>query len=294
MIEQNANDTAEVSYPDDFAAFEAQMQGGKPAEPAAEEETEEETPSEDSGGKTPESKTADESETSDDDPEPEKENEEKPSKRGLEKRFRDLTSQVRELKAALAAKAEPGVASPKVDHAKAESGEPQTGDFDTYEDYVRALAKFTVREERAAQTRAEQQKTVVDVWTERESAVRAKHADYDDVVASVDDIVFPQAMGEALMDSEKGPEIAYYLASNREEAERIATLNPVAAIRAIGAIEAKLSTPPPAPKPKPKVSSAPEPITPVSKPSATRATRFDDPGVDFATFEKAANARFSR
>jgi hypothetical protein len=289
--------TTTPEYSDDFAEFERQMQGG--AKVADVETATEETPSEDADA----SESVDESETSkddehgagEDDKPADDDNDKKPgSKRGLEKRFKDLTSQVRELKAALAAKADTGVASPKADTGNntAAPGEPKAADFDTYEDYVRELSRYTVRQERAAADQQNAANAVLDSWKSRAEAVRTTHADYDEGLAEVNDLHFSDAIRDALLDSEHGPAIAYEIAKDRAEAERIAKLSPVQAIKEIGAREARLQLATSKAQPKTRVSNAPEPITPTSRAAAPRAVRFDDPDVDFKTFEKAANARF--
>ena len=135
---QASNDTPEV-YPDDFADFEAARRGDTPKA----------TPSEDSK----ESETADESETTDDKEQTDGDNaeggegeDEKPkSKRGIDKRFRELTTKIRGLEAALAAakpESTPEVAKPAAS-APAE-GKPVAGNFETYEEYTEALTLCTI------------------------------------------------------------------------------------------------------------------------------------------------------
>jgi hypothetical protein len=65
-------------------------------------------------------------------------------------------------------------------------------------------------------------------------------------------------MYEAMRESEVGEQIAYHLGKNPAEAARIAALSPIASIREIGKLEAKLSiTPPPAQTLKPSNAPAP-------------------------------------
>ena len=79
-------------------------------------------------------------------------------------------------------------------------------------------------------------------FNERESKASEKYADYTEVTRdpSINQVVTP-VMANAILGSEMGPELHYYLAKNRSEAMRIARLDPVAAVRAIGRIEEKLS-----------------------------------------------------
>src|SRR4029453_2627887 len=153
MPEKPAAETPAIEAPENYQDYKTFRETGKL--PAAEPEKPPDT-SEGSDAEKPEQpETASESETDEEKQEPERDEQGRFAKRGLEKRFRDLTSEIRELKQQLAAKAEPGVASPK---AEPES-EPKADDFTEYADYVRALTKYTAtqvaREERVAANQAE-------------------------------------------------------------------------------------------------------------------------------------------
>lgn len=65
-------------------------------------------------------------------------------------------------------------------------------------------------------------------------------------------------MAEALIESDTGIDVAYYLATNTAEAEKIAKLPPVAQARAIWELESKVQD-----QRKPAVSKAPPPVKPV-------------------------------
>jgi len=304
-----------VSYPDDYAAFEAQMQGGKTAEASpetpsedsneSERDGESETPKDTEPPAKPQAKPEDEAEQPEAKakPEDQDEDDDKPeSKRGINKRFRDLTSKIRGLETELARTKTAPEAKPEI--AKPESvseGKPVLDTFDTYEAFIEALSDWKADQrdlKRAAEETArkadEESKVLAKAWTDRQAAAKATYADYDEALEDVDDIVFPSSVRHALSAHEAGPELAYQLAKNRPEAERISKLDPIAAVLALGVFAAKSIKSEAAPQPKLKVSSAPEPITPASKPSASRALRIDDPDIDFAQFEKTANARFNR
>jgi hypothetical protein len=64
----------------------------------------------------------------------------------------------------------------------------------------------------------------------------------------------------AIVNSEVPDKLIKYLANKPEEAERIAGLSEVGQIKAIGAIEDKITAPPPKPK---KKTEAPKPVNPV-------------------------------
>lgn len=285
---QASNDTPEV-YPDDFADFEAARRGDTPKA----------TPSEDSK----ESETADESETTDDKEQTDGDNaeggegeDEKPkSKRGIDKRFRELTTKIRGLEAALAAakpESTPEVAKPAAS-APAE-GKPVAGNFETYEEYTEALTLWTI-DQRESKRAADQSRKQLEAaqneaaaqWDKRLDAARKQLEDFDELVLENDQVNITDAMKQAIFEADRGPEVAYFLAQNPAEAERIAKLSPVAAVRAIGKIEDGLTPKAKAaPTTKPKVSSAPAPITPSSRPAANSAKKPLGEVSDFAEYER--------
>ena len=68
---------------------------------------------------------------------------------------------------------------------------------------------------------------------------------YPDIEKVFTDNTLPMspAMAETLMESEKGPEVAHYLLANREAAQRIKEMSPLAAARELGRIEATIALP---------------------------------------------------
>jgi hypothetical protein len=116
------------------------------------------------------------------------------------------------------------------------------------------------RQEEAAQQRAK-------TFTDKESAFRAEHPDYD-AVARNPALPITQQVAEVILETDDPPAIAYYLGQNPQEAAAIAQMTPHQIGRAIGRIEAKLSAPPAsdAPRqPEPKtVTKAPAPVTTLS------------------------------
>lgn len=81
-------------------------------------------------------------------------------------------------------------------------------------------------------------------FEERKAAFVESHPDFDDVVLT-DELTITPAMTEAIVSSEDGPAVAYWLGQNPDEAARIAKLGPVAQVLELGRIEAKLGQTPP-------------------------------------------------
>lgn len=226
-------------------------------------------------------------------------------KSGYQRRIDKLTREKRELEARLAAleqrvaggdKKPAGEAAETKPEAKAPAGDgrPNPEDFDTYEAYTEALVDWkTEQAERRRAAEAAERRTF-EAWTARLEAARQAHDDFDEVVDS--ELPLSDAMFQAIVESEQGAELAYYLGSHPEEAERIAKLSPVAAIRALGRIEASLDQSHTAPKPKPAVSSAPKPAPRVSGGKAGSTPSVYDASVaeDYNAWERARRAELRR
>ena len=279
--------TGEVSIPEDFAAYQQYRTTGEL--PKAEETSE-------VAAEEPAAESASESETEGDQEEPGQERDDKGrfSKRGIQKRFHELTSKIRDLETQLSSRDTTSPANSEVNPELAQQsrpqGEPQPGDYADVNEYIADLTKFTIRSEQQAQQRQyvdrinqEQERVAFESWTKREAALRSKHEDYDEAIESVKIPATP-AIGELrsfLAESEVGPELLYHLAKHPAEVERIAALPPRRAIAEIGKLEDKLSTPT---KKAPAVTKAPPPpqtVSTKSSPGQKPLTQVED----FAEYE---------
>jgi hypothetical protein len=147
---------------------------------------------------------------------------------------------------------------------------PVTPDqFSSDEAYVDALA-----EQKAARLfeQRDQQKKEFEVnesFHEKVESVRVKYDDFD-VVAFNPDIPVSNAMAEIIRSSDVGPDLAYYLGKNREEAVRISEMTVAQQGAALARLEVKISNAPPVKK----TSSAPAPISPVN-PRGSASVEYD-------------------
>lgn len=231
--------------------------------------------------------------------------EDKPKGKGLQKRFDKLTKKIHELEAKLAEKPASGKADVvNPESAKTPEGKPvapKLEDFADWNEYKSAeneyLDKLTDwkidQREKASKAKAQQDETA-DQWSKRTAQAKATLKDFDEVMQDADIPISP-AMQQAIVESELGPQLAYHLAKNPADAERIAKLSPIAAARELGKLEASL-TAESAPKPQPKLSRAPDPITPVSKSSKTTGPSIHDPETasDYQKWKAAREAQLKR
>lgn len=148
---------------------------------------------------------------------------------------------------------------------------PKQEDFGTYEEFIRAEARYEARQEytrieqenrqRAVQQTEQQRQYSAEVnWTAKSAEATAKHSDFIDVVAPLR--LNPMLEG-LIKASPVAGDLAYHLGKNRAELEaRLNSMHPLDAAAEMGRIEAKLTGA--GGQPQPKVSQMPKPMTPVN------------------------------
>lgn len=170
-------------------------------------------------------------------------------------------------------------------------GTPKLEDFQDIESYAKAYAEHEkkvafqeIGARQQQQTAAQQRQALVAGWEEK--AASSPHEDFDEVVGDLQ----PTSPGlAAIMEADNGAEIAYYLGKNPDEAKKIAALNPIAQIRAIGRLEAKLAAEPKALSP---TSKAPAPITALTGTGSGSGGKVDPKNYD--AWVKARNKELGR
>lgn len=148
--------------------------------------------------------------------------------------------------------------------------EPQPSQFSDAFEYAKALAEFSTekalaeRDRQVAQQREQEaQQKIIQSWAQKVQEAKADLPDFDDLVAS-SDVVVNNAVRDAILESDVGPQILYHLAENNDLAKRIASLSPNAALREIGRLEAKFDVKVDTKQTAPVVrSKAPAPIQPI-------------------------------
>lgn len=136
-------------------------------------------------------------------------------------------------------------------------GPPQLEQFDDYDQFEAARIAYLadqVVHHRLSQAAAEQQRhQVLRSYEDREQAARQALPDYD-VVARDPSLPITPLMAEVIRESDVGPHVAYHLGTNRQEAQRIASLPPHRQAAELGRIEAALGK-----SPQPQQRNAPPP-----------------------------------
>lgn len=221
-----------------------------------------------------------------------------------------LQKELADLKAKAAPAAEPK-AEPKAPVTDPKDLEPKEADFEDYPSFIRATSRWAVRQDKreADAAAAEAKKldeatasereftTKVSTWVERRDAFAAATPDFTKATAFLDQTKAGTPIGDVILESEVGPQLALYLATHPEEVERITRLAPISALRELGKLEAKFDTPTSA---SASAGPAAKTVTTAPAPPTTLSARSADPSDpvaaavargDYSAFEAEENRK---
>jgi hypothetical protein len=293
---------------ENLAEFTAQKLGLVDPAPEAEAADAEPVPEADQSGQDGEGNDA----TATEEPK-----EKKPNPK-LERRFSEITKQreaareearrEREARESLEARLKELEAKVSPQPAQAEADEvgpePKPEQFSDMYEYAKALAEYTAdkklmerdREEKARKAAAEQEQKF-KAWADRVNAAKNDLPDFDDMVQS-SDVRVSDPVRDAIIESEHGPQILYYLAENSEFAKKLANMSVVSAVREIGKIEARFvrdaKESVPEVKPAAVKSKAPAPINPLRGAVNTVDANLDADGNFHGTYQQWKAARAAK
>jgi len=182
--------------------------------------------------------------------------------------------------------------------APAAPTKPTPDKYADYGEYVEALTDW--KTEQAVAKRMEQDSTrkVADArsqtFAERQVATRAVLPDYDAVVGASETPI-ANHVGEALMESDRGPELAYHFAKNPDVLQHLNGMTPLQAAREIGKLEATLSIKTAPVVPSKKLSTTPAPAsTTVTQGRATQPALASASMDEYMAQRKSQGARWAR
>lgn len=159
--------------------------------------------------------------------------------------------------------------------------EPKADQYEDPNDYIaakaafeadrRAIARQKIAIERGAKTsQTETVQAKQNLFRERTIALADRYPDIEAKVLKDTSLPISQAMAEVMMDSERGPEIGYYLSGRPDEARRITQMQPLQAARELGRIEATLDSP------KPRTETKAPPPVPTVRTGVTKSVKDPD------------------
>ena len=182
---------------------------------------------------------------------------------------------------------------PKPQARQSASDKPDPEQFDSHAEYVEALTDWKVSKfhaekaaaEAKAQMQTEQQKAL-KAHVDRFQAYAEKNPDIHDLIEDVEDVPMSSTVQEIIVSSESGPALMHELAKNKARYAEICKMSPIAAARALGAIEAKLSAPSSEQASPKKLTSAPKPLSSVSTGKGVVTKSLDDPNLSQKEYER--------
>ena len=154
-------------------------------------------------------------------------------------------------------------------------------------EHAKAQAIREYEQRKQVETAQQYRQRIVSGWEEKAESVASKYEDFDQLVGEMQPT---NHLTAAIMEADNGPEIAYYLAKNIKEAQRIVALPPMSQLREIGKLEAKLAAQPEKPK---APSKAPPPIAPLTG-SSNVVTDTPSESDDYKTWLAKRNKQLGR
>ena len=175
--------------------------------------------------------------------------------------------------------------------AKEDVPEINIDDFESYDDYVKALEKQeeSPKEEAKTEPKKSNTETVLDEEAQQDMLEDGieDYEDFEELVMA-DDLALTEDVLSHVLESESSSDIAYYLATHKDETRDIAKLSPRKMAKAILKIEMKLES---SPKQKAvRTTKAPEPIKPVSG-NSVKGRSLNDDDLSFEQHEALLNGR---
>jgi hypothetical protein len=296
---------------ENLAEFTAQKLGLVDSEPAAPVAAREDANAEpDADDQSEQDRDGNDATTADD------QKERKPNPK-LERRFSEITKQreaareearlEREQRERLETRVKEleGKVTPQAQAPQDDIGEEPTPDqFSDMYEYAKALAEYTADKKMAERDQQElnrkaaaEQEVKFKAWADRVNAAKSNLPDFDDMVQS-SEVRVSDPVRDAIIESEHGPQILYYLAENTEIAQKLAGMSLVSAVREIGKIEARYERDAKATVPdvKPVVgkSKAPAPISPLRGALNTVDAGLDADGNFHGSYQQWKAARAAR
>lgn len=158
--------------------------------------------------------------------------------------------------------------------------------YDTYEEYLDALAESEIQEpKQEQQTEAKPQ-----IDTKIEDMFEDGNEDYEDFDEKVKapDLPLTEQLLSNVLESESPADVAYYLANNKDLTKKLAGMSDKKQLKEIAKIELKLENK--EEKKEVEVSKAPAPIEPLDG-GRQPVKSLDDDGLSYEEYEKLLNSK---
>lgn len=175
------------------------------------------------------------------------------------------------------------------------NGKPDPKDYEgkDWSEYYAALAEWTADNKLESKLKErdtkQKEESLKNEAQKQQKEYAAKVTEFSKVTPDFADVTeaydgpFNQTIAQALLDSDMGPQIAYHLAKNPEEAEALDGMNYGQVSRFFGKLEAKLESPKSSTV---KTTNAPPPIKPVGGSAKGSYDPYSSKGDDFEAYQR--------
>lgn len=165
-----------------------------------------------------------------------------------------------------------------------------------YDAFVKELGRHSARQEFRALQEQEKASRAQHEAQRKQSGFAQRVAasgitDYAEVVQAAQRGIANPELLTAILESEQGPQLAYHLAKNPADVDRINSLSPRSQLIELGKLEARFAQSNPVQTQQPTgISKAPPPVQPLRPKAATPKTDLNSLLTDGSNFREAANA----
>jgi hypothetical protein len=164
--------------------------------------------------------------------------------------------------------------APQEQEKPVNNGKPQASQFNDAYEYAEALAEWSAEQallrrdaEEAKRKDEESKAKIAEQWNKKLEKAKENLPDFDRIVQS-SNVIVKDEIRDAILESDVGAQILYYLASEDDYAKQLAEMPVVKALRELGKLEARFEAkeekPSKAEKKTVSESKAPSPIKPLS------------------------------
>lgn len=151
--------------------------------------------------------------------------------------------------------------------AQQQNARPTRDQFENDEEYFDALTDYKLEQRLSGfegkLTERQKQERAQTEYASRAAQAKTAYPDWDEVMEDAQGIPVESHVASAILESDFGPDVQYYLAKNPGEVDKLNGMSPASAARHIGRIEARIEGQKAKPKAPPQQSKAPDPIKPV-------------------------------
>lgn len=165
-----------------------------------------------------------------------------------------------------------------------------------YDAFVEELGEWSARKQFRALQDQQAKQSAQSAAQQRQASFAQRVAasgitDYAEVVQSAQRGIANPELLTAILESDHGPHLAYHLAKNPADVDRINSLSPRSQLIELGKLEARFAQSTPVQTQQPTgISKAPPPVQPLRPKAATPKTDLNSLLTDGSNFREAANA----